>query len=332
VSRPRSAQVEEVKAKLIHRIQHGFHRPGERFFSNRDLAKRFGVSYQTAHRLISELAAEGWLERRSASGTYIPGNHETISGVQLIFNERGQRAGSYGQRLLQQLTSRLDDERIPWRVSWAGSEVRLSRKLFPVIWETPSVLGVMDSRYALLLNDEPAAGIAASWVDSVSTDDYSGGVCAAELLLKWANPGSEFAVLAGPETDARSLRRVAGFKQLVGNARVCWAESWFFEDGRTTARDVIKGNPGAVFCCNDRLAEGLISYCELAQAPLPAIVGFDDAPVAEKLNFSTVAIPWREIADGAVTVIKKRLRGDTATASRQIFAPRPVVRKTLNFG
>ena len=37
--------------------------------------------------------------------------------------------------------------------------------------------------------------------------------------------------------------------------------------------------------------------------------------------------PWQEIADGAVAVIKKRLRGDTATASRPIFAPRPVVRK-----
>lgn len=324
--RPRSAKTAEIKAKLIHRIQHGFFRRGARFFSNRGLAQRFGVSYQTAHRLITELADEGWLERRSASGTYILGDHEPMSGVQLIFAARGRRKDSFGHWLMEQLTTRLDSEKIGWQVSWIKGGVRLRRKLFPVLWEAPRALDQLRSRYALLLNDQPPAGLVASYVDSVSTDDFSGGVCASQLLRDWTKPSATFAVLAGPKSDRRSVQRVAGFTEAIPNATVCWSDSWFHDDGFSAARELMASRPHAVFCCNDRLAEGLIDFCRENDLRLPRLIGFDDAPVAEKLNFSTVAIPWQEIADAAISVIKKRLRGDTTTASRQIFAPRPMVR------
>lgn len=52
MARPRSEQTLLVKAKLIARLKDGFHPPGKRFFSNRALSMHFGISYQTAHRLI----------------------------------------------------------------------------------------------------------------------------------------------------------------------------------------------------------------------------------------------------------------------------------------
>ena len=326
--RPRTSYVQELKTKLIHRIQHGFYRPGARFFSNRDLAKRFGVSYQTAHVLINELATEGWLERRLASGTYIPGDHELMVGVQLVFNARGKRAASFGNQLMKQMTARLDVEGIHWQMNWVNNGARLRRDLFPVIWEVPGILERLRSHYALLLNDQPPAGIVSSYVDSLSTDDFSGGVCASQWLKELVEPRAQFAVLAGPKTDRRSVQRVNGFTSLVPGAVVCWSKSWFYEDGLVTASDIMAAKPDAVFCCNDRLAEGLIKFCHKNNLKRPHLIGFDDAPIAEKLNFSTVAIPWLEIADAAVAVIKKRLRGDTTTASRQVFAPRPVVRGT----
>lgn len=314
--RPRSALTQEVKDKLIQRLCHGFYQPGGRFFSNRDLARRFGVSYQTAHRLIDELAAEGWLERRAASGTFVAGQPQLPDGVELVFNARAKRPGSFGARLRRELTTRLEAEGIPWREGGGGG--------FPVLWEAREALDRYAGRYVLLLNDQPPAGLGASYVDSVSTDDFSGGVCAAQLLAK---AGRRFAVLAGPKNDERSLQRVAGFLSRIPKAKVCWTGSWFYEDARRAAPRLLRSKPDAVFCANDRLAEGVIRHCaEKGLAP-PAVMGFDDAPIAEELNFSTVSIPWPELADAAVGVIRKRLRGDTSTASRQIFTPRPVIRK-----
>jgi DNA-binding LacI/PurR family transcriptional regulator len=82
-----------------------------------------------------------------------------------------------------------------------------------------------------------------------------------------------------------------------------------------------------LFCCNDRLAEAVIAHCRDREIEPPRIVGFDDAPVAEQLNLTTIAIPWAEMIACAADLIKQHL-GGSRTASRQlIFTPRPVMRR-----
>jgi DNA-binding LacI/PurR family transcriptional regulator len=81
-----------------------------------------------------------------------------------------------------------------------------------------------------------------------------------------------------------------------------------------------------VFCCNDQLADALIRWCRDHQLAQPPVVGFDDAPVAERLNLTTISIPWDELIDGVARVVKRRLGGDRSASSQQIFNPRPVIR------
>ena len=76
----------------------------------------------------------------------------------------------------------------------------------------------------------------------------------------------------------------------------------------------------------DQLAAAVIRWCRDQKRPQPPIVGFDDAPVAESLNLTTIAIPWDELVEGVVRVLKRRLAGDRSTSSQQIFHPRPVIR------
>src|SRR5688572_7366573 len=124
--RKRTEKVKDVKQRLLDRLRDGLHRPGDRFMSNRAVATRFRVSYQTAHRLVSELVREGRLVRRSAAGTYLPGRAVRRTSVQLLFHERARRKESFGARLLHELTTRLDRERIRWKLtcdSRAGSDV-----------------------------------------------------------------------------------------------------------------------------------------------------------------------------------------------------------------
>src|SRR5690606_1573830 len=108
------------------------------------------------------------------------------------------------------------------------------------------------------------------------------------------------------------------FKSNAPKATEFWAKSWFAEEAARVAPQVAGDRFAGVFCCNDRLAEALLGAGTTA-----AVVGFDDAPVAERLNLTTIAVPWAEIVAGAVEVVRRRLAGGTAAAAQLIFAPRP---------
>jgi hypothetical protein len=338
MARPRTDKVTEVGERLRTRLRSGVHRPGDRFLSTREVASAFEISYQTAHRVIRELEDEGLLERRAGAGTFIPGALGEWRGVHLLFGSRARRKSSFGARLLGDLQRRLERDRIEWKMSWVegtsasastSSASRLLRaRYFPVVWEAPRVLDecVREKRGALLLNDRPRPGLAAAWFDSVSIDDFSGGVCAAQLLLEGAGQQPELAVLAGPDEDPRSSARRDGFLSLAAGASVVEAGSWFLEDGYARAEQVVAQGTHGVFCCNDRLAQAVEGWCRDKGVPRPRIVGFDDAPVAEELNLTTIAIPWDEVIAGAVELAKRRLGGDASAARQLIVTPRPIVR------
>ncbi len=325
--RPRSKHTLLVKSKLIIRLKDGYHSPGQRFFSNRALSEHFGVSYQTAHRLIRELESEGWLDRRAASGTYVAGPSTVLTGAELVFHKRAGREGSFGARLLENLRQALKTAGIPIRIRWSldDGQVQPDAGWLPVVWECPRTVSSEASRrrFVVVLNDLPPPGLASGFVDSVSTDDFSGGVMAAELLRK-VGPPRRLAILAGPRTDRRSQQRVAGFQSHAPKSAVIWAESWFAEAATQLAARLAEKAFDGVFCCNDRLAEAF-----LASGSPSAVIGFDDAPVAERLNLTTIAVPWADIAAGAVDIVRRRLTGGTGAAAQLIFAPRPVMRATL---
>lgn len=331
--RPPSTHVEAVREKLRTRLRAGVHRPGDRFLSARELAQAFNVSYQTAHRVLEALCAEGLLERRAASGTYIPGGLVDLQGVQLVFNPRARREQSFGGRLLADLTARLERDRVSWKLAWTDKNFKISRTRLPVLWEAPTAARQCSETKvaALLLNDRPHPGLEAALLDSVSIDDFSGGASAAQLLAAQSKVTNkklnQFAVLAGPPDDARSNERRDGFLSVAPRAAVVTSQSWFFEDGFQVADDVVKQGCDGIFCCNDRLAQAVLHWCDEHCLAAPPLVGFDDAPVAETLDLTTIALPWDEMISGAADIIKRRLAGEGGAARQLIFTPRPVIRR-----
>ena len=314
----RSDRIDEVKASLVRRVLEG--RPGERFLSNRALAAKHGLSYQTADRLIRELCQEGFLERRPASGTYLPGRIAPMRGAFLGFHSRARRPDSFGARLLMELTSRLDREGIPYRVSFDDEDAAPILGEYPVLWDW----GGDVPRTGLLLHRRPASGMDSTHWDSVTVDDFSGGVCAAQILRDHVPQGSRWIVLAGSPGDPRSDARVAGFRSLLRAESI--PAGWFAEDGERAAPRVLAARPDGVFCANDRLAEGLLRHAARAGLVPPPCVGFDDAPVAERLNLTTIAIPWKEMILAAATTIRQRLADPRGAGIHQVVAPRPVIR------
>jgi DNA-binding LacI/PurR family transcriptional regulator len=258
----------------------------------------------------------------------VPGEAPRLAGVQLVFHARARRKESFGGTLLSLLRARLEREGADVRVSYVdpGKSFSLVRERLPVVWELPDVVIDIVTRngQAVLLNNRPLPGLASLKIDSVSVDDRSGGATAAQLLMQAAGRW-RFAVLAGPEGDPRSDVRVAGFLSMT-KASVVHSPTWFADDAKPAAAKVLKLGPDGIFCCNDRLAEAVLTTAHGEGSPLPPIVGFDDAPIARQLNLTTIAIPWTELVEGAARIIRARLRGDASNASRQVFAVSPVIR------
>jgi len=66
-----SVKHQEVRAAIMAAIRSGEFQIGHRLPSERELAERFGVSYMTARRAVSEMVEADLLERRPRQGTYI---------------------------------------------------------------------------------------------------------------------------------------------------------------------------------------------------------------------------------------------------------------------
>ena len=312
------------------RLQDGFQRPGDRFLSAREVAAQHTVSYQTAHRIITELEGEGLLERRESSGTFVAGETKRLRGVELWFHPRAKRAGSFGAYLLALLKAGLREAGIEFAVRWSGRSVKPAMDYFPVMWEAPGILAAVPQarRYGLLLNNRPAPGLRASLIDAVTTDDFSAGVCAAEVFLERKSHGKSFAVLGGPRDDERSTNRVNGFLSILPRAKVFYAGSWYVDDVPPIAGRVLATRPEGIFCVNDRLAQGILEYCQKQDIGAPPLIGHDNAPIAEGLHLTTIETPWEEMVSAAVEVVRRRLGGYSGPARQVFLAQRPVFRLT----
>jgi hypothetical protein len=332
MARARSTHVTNVKAALVARLRSGLAHPGGRFLSTRAVATRFDVSYQTAHMLLAEIAAEGLLHRRAASGSYIPGRPATRRGVELIFDARARRRGSFGARLLKLLEVGFAARDIAVVRSWAAhdSPCGLRAHYYPIVWECRAAIqeAAAQRRFALCLNDRPPPGLSGGYVDAITTDEFSAGACAAELLKTRTSRVAGFAVLGGPRQDVRSRQRIAGFCDHVRQARVVYADSWYLEAGRAPAAEILAWQPAGIFACNDRLAEAVLQHARAARVSPPPLVGFDDAPVAERLGLTTIGLPWETLVADAIELAAARLAGDTSPAKLITLSHEPIVRMT----
>lgn len=330
--RPPSLKVRVVQEKLLARLDDGLHRPGDRFLSARAIAAQFDVSYQTADRLLRQMVIEGRLVRRGGSGSYVPGKSaRAFCGVQLLFDRRARRVGSFGARLREELLVRFRDSGVDVRTTWVDSKLAdVSSDRYPILWESPHIVARLAStrQRGLILNHRPPPGLGALQLDSIEVDDLLGGAIAAEMLARRISRGSRVAVLAGPKDDPRSGRRVEGFLSILPGARVTHAPNWFRDDARSKALRLLETRPAAVFACNDRLAQAILDAATVLGMSTPMLFGFDDAPIAEQLHLSTIAIPWSAMADAAVSVATRRLSNDEMTAAHLILRPRPIVRLT----
>ncbi|HJV60282.1 MAG TPA: histidine utilization repressor [Albitalea sp.] len=99
--RRRALSYETVKTSIQQRIADGGWRPGFRLPSERELVQEFGCARMTVHRALRELEAEGLIERRQGSGSYVAELHPISNLLQVrdIHDEIIERGHNHTTRV-----------------------------------------------------------------------------------------------------------------------------------------------------------------------------------------------------------------------------------------
>lgn len=317
----RSKRIQSVHHDLKQRLSNRLYRPGDRFMTARQVAEQYEVSYQTAHRVLADLAERGLIERRPRSGSFIAGNSPRPTHVQLLMHPRADNPHGFGGKLRDYLQRALDlaDIRCVQRTDKGG----LAPSALPVIWESPQAVEqcVAHLRPGILVNERPKPSWGSSRLDSICTDDFAGGALAADTLMQGSPTPRRFAILAGPKGDRRSDERIAGFLSRVDDVVVTHADNWHRDAGRRAAHQLTQNNLTGIFAANDRLAQGITLAFRDAKQSTPLLVGYDDAPIAQQLGLTTIALPWQAIAQAVVQRAQLRLQGDLGSACTFLFQP-----------
>ena len=127
--------------------------------------------------------------------------------------------------------------------------------------------------------------------DEISTDDFTGGVVAANHLREL---GHEKVAVIGPQDAPSNIQtRIEGFKTV-------YPEFLFVnqpltrEGGKQAAEKIIASEVSAVFALNDEIALGLMYQLKRLGKVIPndySIVGYDNSPMSEAMIFSAACLP-----------------------------------------
>jgi len=314
----RTARVAEVKEILIEKIQEGHRRPGNWFLSNREVAGRYNISYQTAHGLIRELCDEGHLHRTEASGTYVASETHLPSGVALILHNTSKtEERRFGAILQDILEARLQKEKIDYVIEYEDTFSEYPPDRFCVVWgghydlhDIPDIV-----HYGVLIDRKPLPGLNSVFTDSISVDLYSAGVSAAQLLKK--NGSFERpAIMMGTPGVWEELRE--GFETLFTPVAVEYTEDWENINFEASLKRLQGQGPfDCLFCGNNTSSE----IARKLLGPDFPIVAYGDEMRAVKAGVTALTIPWSEMADAVIAIYRKRRNGDSSAAKQRLLSP-----------
>lgn len=153
-----------------------------------------------------------------------------------------------------------------------------------------------------------------------TVDHTQGGALAAQTLLDYGH--REIALVSGPASLPDNVERVQAFKHALAAGGIDTATMWMVEKdfspagGWSAAKELVESGRRctAMFCANDEMAAGALSYLQEAGIRVPhelSVIGYDDTPTSEfsAPRLSTVHMPWREMTQNGVSELLNRCYG-----------------------
>ncbi|TFW20376.1 LacI family DNA-binding transcriptional regulator [Massilia arenosa] len=147
-----------------------------------------------------------------------------------------------------------------------------------------------------------------------TVDHELGGRLAARTLLDHKH--RDIAVVGGPAVLPDNVARLRGFRAELEEAGVDTNTMWVVESdfspagGWAAAKELTEsGHPfTALFCANDEMAVGALSYFQEAGIRVPhdlSVIGYDDTPSAafSAPRLTSVHMPWREMTENGLNAL-----------------------------
>jgi LacI family transcriptional regulator len=150
-----------------------------------------------------------------------------------------------------------------------------------------------------------------------TVDHALGGRMAARTLLDYKH--RDIAVISGPAALADNVARVTGFMDELASEGIDTGKLWVMESdfspagGWAAAKELVDSGRSctALFCANDEMAVGALSYFQEAGISVPrdlSVIGYDDTPSAAFAapRLSSVHMPWREMTLNGLNALLNR--------------------------
>jgi LacI family transcriptional regulator, repressor for deo operon, udp, cdd, tsx, nupC, and nupG len=185
-----------------------------------------------------------------------------------------------------------------------------------------------EQRLPTVLVDNARAGFS-----SVTTDDAAGGRMVAELLIRRGHERFGFLGHAQRTHDylSQSEARLDGFRAALPSPPQTRLVDHAFEAARAGAHALLRASqrPTAIFAHDDLLASGVLRAARDLGLAVPtelAVVGFDDAEIAEPLGLTSVRQPLEESGEIATQILLDQLKDARRSSQHTTLALKVVER------
>ena len=354
----------EISRHLLTEIAAGKYSASDRLPSEAQLVKQFKVSRPTVARAFRDLMAEGIIERRAGSGTFVSQKGVRTETRQIGLLIPGLATTEIFQSICGEIASlaRVHD----YGLFWGGSPDPLQdrddslghaedlcrqfirRKLSgvffaPVEWhpgqkEANLHLAEMlrDAGIPVVLLDRDFSEFPQrSHFDLVGIDNMAGGYLLAEHLIKLGCRRIFF--VAHPLSAQTVDARIAGWREALVRHQIEPEANWV-QTGNPTdikfVRSLVAGRQADAFvCARDDTAAMLMRAMENIGLRVPRdfrVVGFDDVKYATLVSvpLTTIHQPCRDIAMIAFRTMLERIAEPTLPPRTISLMPHLVVRES----
>lgn len=357
-----ASKFSSIASTLRGELSSGTLSTGDRYFSENQLAVRFGVSRPTAGRALAALTEEGLLERRVGSGTFIRrttnrsaeapprrtfglilaglGSTETWDPLTTQIARACSTAGMFvaigpdptpqddvaaAQALVDQYLAQGVDG-----VFFSPMENVEHRQQENIA----IVERLRDAHVPIVLIDRDVFEFPErSDLDLVSIDSFQAGVQIGRHLARAQRTRPCF--LSRPGHPATTDLRVAGCRTALQAAGLAVDQDWHVS-GEPSDVDIVRAviaerSPDVIVCSNDLTAALLIQSLTRLRLRVPddlAVVGFDDVVYSTLLSVSltTMHQPFAAIARTALRAMVERVANPRIDPRQLLLTARLVVR------
>jgi Transcriptional regulators len=344
---------EALKAELAS----GRFRTGDRFYTEREIMEKYGVSGITVARALSEMTEQGYFERKRKLGTFVlespemPGMTGNVMTRPLFINrvvaENSDQTRNGPSWFVVEEIRRGVINSYPGAVKIVDmdeimAEAEKDPELLAIL--IPQHIECYQKKYAphkpsntveIVLPPYPGHS-----VNSIRPNYLVGVYEAMEHLIQLGH--TRIAFLGRNELRNRyAAYRIAletyGLPFLP-ELTVCDDVAVNAVAGAALIRRLLAlpSPPSAVFCATDKLALGAMQALRELGVKVPeqlSIIGFDDIPAAaaHELPLSTVKVPYFELGKAAVGLLFERMKSGTDVPSKTLMTNYVMRRTTARY-